>query len=190
MDWQAVEARATVWIAVATVIAALGAIAAAIFAAIQIRSNASANRARLTFDFFDTDAVRRYTTLVNTFVKGSLSLAECKAIVQQKITTGDFTTEERESIEQDIVGLAGYAAVLYDKGVIDRDLFLARASEFIAVTFFIYEPALIMYLRTGLLHRDAVRMARAALAFRKTIPRDVDPYAELRTYIIPPDFGR
>jgi len=190
MDWQAVEAQATVWIAFATVIAALGAIAAAIFAAIQIRSNASANRARLTFDFFDTEAVRRFVGTINAFVYATGSVSGCRAIVQHKVSTQSFTPEERQSFEQDIAGLAGYAAVLYDTQVIDRRLFLARASEFVSLTFYIYEPALTLLLKRGILHHDTVRMARDALAFRSKIPREVDPYPELRTYSIPPNFGQ
>ena len=31
-------------------------------------------------------------------------------------------------------------------------------------------------------------LARDALAFGRKIPREVDPYAELRTYSIPPNF--
>jgi hypothetical protein len=109
--------------------------------------------------------------------------------VAHKVATQTFTVEECDSFEQNVVGLAGYAAVLYRTNVIDRNLFLARASEFISVAFYIYEPALTNFLRTGLLHRDSIRMARDALAFRNKIPREFDPYPDLWTYSIPPDLG-
>ena len=183
MDWQALEA-------VATATAAGGAIAAAIFAYRAIDENRRANRTRLTVDLFDSHNTVRFTkaTLDLTKAHGSLTLA--RAFVHSKTLSRTFTPQELETFTQDVAGVMGYAAALYAEGALDKKLFLTRASDFIAVAFYIYDPPLAQLLRAGTLRRNVVTLAQDCLQYRNKIPRNFDVAPELQTYQIPDDFGQ
>ena len=189
MEWQALEAKATVWIAVATIVAALGAIAAAIFALVAIGENRKANRTRLTVDLFDSHNTTRLTKAVRSVAEAYGSLTLARTNIGHKIATRTLTPQERETATQDVCGVLAYAAALYESGVLDKRLFRSRASEFIASAFYIYEPMLAEFLRTGVLERNVVTLGQECLTYRNKVPRNFDAAPELQTYCIPPDFG-
>jgi hypothetical protein len=188
VDSQSLEAIATAVIAGATILAAVGAVFAAIFAYLAIGENRRFNRTRLTVDLFETPMTNRFARTVNELVVAHLTLTNCRAYVQTRLANLAIVTREEREMFLDLLGIMGYAGELYAGDAINKELFLSRASEFVAVAFYILEPAIANALRTGLLRQNLVMLARDCVQYRNRIPRTFDDKPELRTYNIPETF--
>jgi hypothetical protein len=182
VDWQALEA-------VSTAAAAGGAIVAAFFAYRAIEANRSFNRTRLTVDLFETAMTQRFTRNVNLLMASHPTLTLGRAFMQLRLSNPAAIPQQEREMYLDLLGIMGYGGEIYAEKALNRKLFLARACEFIAIAFYLLEPAIKEGLRTGLLRRNVVTLARDCLEYRNRIPRAFDDKPELQTYRIPSNFG-
>jgi hypothetical protein len=188
MPWLEVEAVATAVIACFTFLAAIGAIAAAIFAYLAIGENRSFNRTRLLVDLFAQPMTDRFTATINGMVEGHFTLTNARAYTATRLAAPATIPREERLQYLDLLGIMGYAAELYAENAINKKLFLSRAYEFVATAFYILEPAIANGIRTGLLRRSVVTLGRDCVVYRNRIPRAFDDKPELRTYNIPESF--
>ena len=181
IDSQAVEAGATV-------VAALGALAAALYTRRAIEVNRKAARTRLTVDLFETAMAARLMQNINALLNSRPTLTNCRANLEMRLAMLTSLPQEEREQYLDLLGIMGYAGELYTQGALDKRLFLSRAADFIAVAFYLLEPAVADGLRSGLLRQSMLTLARECVAYRNRTPRTFDDKPELRTYTIPASF--
>lgn len=182
--WQIVEAVATAVIALFTVLAALGAIAAAVFAWMAYREGRGFNRTRLLVDLFAQPMTDRFANTVNGLLQGHPTLTVARAVIATRLAILPTLPQAERLMYLDLLGIMGYAAELYAEDVINKGIFLARVSDFIATAFFLLEPAIALGLRSGSLRHNVVVLGRDCVEYRNRIPRTLDDKPELRNYTI------
>lgn len=178
------------WSAIAAIAGAIAAIAiaaTALYAWRQIEDNRKFSKRRLTVDLFDSETSKTFTQTVNDIRLANGSLTNCRTYVITGWGANPVTPVLQKQTNE-VLGTLGYAGVLYCEDALDKEIFLARARDFIASAFYMFEPLVATHMRAGVLDRSVVTMVQDCLEYRRNLPRKFDPSPELHTYNVPADF--
>lgn len=170
--------------AVAACVAAIGAISAAIYAKASIADNRSFNKTRLTVEFLESRPLCEAVAQLNNFIMRHGTMERARNVIQQKLTTKAFSSQEIIDVSDHVAGPLGYAAALYTENVLNKELLLQRLAPFIAGALYVYEDVLKNMLLSGSVEESLVILGREALAYYKAIPREYDPTPELTNFTI------
>ena len=170
-------------------IGSLGAFAAIVYTVIyakeSIEETRTFSRLRLTVDVFAEATTLAATGALNNLITTHGSLRNARDYIEQGMQQQNPIANQ---IIATTIGPFGYVSTLYVQGALDKNLFLARAAEFIVQGFYVLEKPIEAYMLNGSLNKDVVTTVRDALVYRASIPKQFETWPEMRTYSVPENF--